>query len=190
MRRASSCAAIILCLAACKKPGTEAAPPPPAAAKFCDQDLSGLWLNASDPHFAYRFRDHGDLVRGEFQQRSDDGALQNPDAPITFELHRTATALAGVMRSTQRTKGGRDCAVEFGIDITTCRAGSLQATVEMEVHLTEECKRRTAEDGGDLPTDRTEYVFVRDPGSNRKLEVGRGPGPLHPSGGGEAPDAH
>ena len=173
MQRASSCAAMILCLAACRK---SAPLPPPAAVKFCDEDLSGVWLNASDKHFAYRFRDHGDLVRGEFQERSDDGALKNPDGPITFEMHRTATALAGVMRSTQRTQGGRDCPVEFGIDVTLCSAQNLQAVVEVEAPISEECKRQTAEDGGDLPTSRTEYVFVREA--------------LHPSGGGEVPDAH
>ena len=164
---------MILCLAACRK---SAPKPASAAAKFCGEDLSGVWLNASDRHFAYRFRDHGDLVRGEFQERADDGALKNPDEPITFELHRTAGALAGVMRSRQRTQGGRDCPVEFGIDIASCAAQSLQAVVELEAPINEKCKRLTAEDGGDLPTHRTEYVFVRDG--------------VHPSGGGEAPDAH
>ena len=179
MQRAPLCAATLLCLAACRKSApapAPAAPPAAAPARFCDQDLSGVWLNSSDPHFAYRFRDHGDVIRGEFQQRSDAGALKSPDEPITFELHRTPDALAGVMRSTQRTQGGRDCPVEFGIDVTTCRAGSLQATVELEAAVGEDCKRKAEEDGGDLPTRRTEYVFVRDA--------------LHPSGGGEAPVAH
>ena len=151
--------ALILFLAACRK---SAPPPPPAAAKFCDEDLSGVWLNASDQHFAYRFRDHGELIRGEFQERADDGALKNPQSAITFELHRTATALAGVMRGTQRTQGGRDCAVEFGLDVASCSARRLQAVVELEAPITEECKRQRAEDGGDLPTSRAEYVFVRD----------------------------
>ena len=173
MQRASRCAAMILCLAACKKSAPQ---PPPAAVKFCDQDLSGLWLNASDKHFAYRFRDHGEFVRGEFQERSETGMLENPADPITFELHRTAAALAGVMRTTQRTRGGRDCPVEFGIDVTLCGAQSLQAVVELEAPISEECKRKTAEDGGNLPTARAEYVFVRDA--------------LHPSGAGGAPDAH
>ena len=177
MQRALSSAAILLCLASCKKAG----PPPPA--KFCDRDLSGLWLNASDQHYAYRFRDHGAIIRGEFQERADDGALKSPHEPITFELHRTDAALAGVMRSHQQTKGGRDCPVEFGIDVTTCSPGSLQATVEVEAPITEECKRQLAEDGGDLPVARTEYVFVRE-------AKDAGPAALHPSGGGEAPDAH
>lgn len=176
MREARRCAAVLLCLAACKKPAPQPLAPSAAAAKFCDQDLTGVWLNSSDKHFAYRFRDHGDIVRGEFQERADDGSLRNPDEPVLFELHRTATALAGVMRSTERTQGGRDCPVEFGVDVTTCREASLQATVEMEVPVDEQCKRKSAEDGGEPETHRTEFVFVRDLS--------------HPSDGGEAPDAH
>ena len=135
-----------------------------------------MWLNGSDQHFAYRFRDHGDLIRGEFQERGDDGTLRNPDEPITFELHRTATALAGVMRSTQRTASGRDCPIEFGVDVTTCGEARLQATVEMEVPVDEQCHRKLPEDGGDEATHRTEFVFVRDA--------------LHPSDGGEPPLSH
>ena len=85
--------------------------------------------NASDKHFAYRFRDHGDIVRGEFLERSDDGKLKNPDEPLLFELHRTETALAGVMRSTQA-----NCPVEYGIDVTSC-GQNLQATVEVDVQV-------------------------------------------------------
>src|SRR5258708_36117358 len=124
MQRASGWAAIVLCLAACKK---SASPPPsqPSLApstRFCDQDLSGVWLNSSDKHFAYRFHDHGDVVRGEFQERSDDGGLANPSDPVTFELHRTQDAVAGVMRSTQRTDGGRDAPGEGAIVVTTSGA--------------------------------------------------------------------
>lgn len=166
-------AAIALCFAACKK----SAPPPPApppAARFCDQDLSGVWLNASDNHFAYRFRDHGDVIRGEFMERAEDGGLTAPAEPITFELHRTAEALAGVMRSSESTKGGRSCAVEYGIDVTTCRPQSLQASVETDVAVGEDCRRSRAEDGGEIEPHRSEFVFVRE----------------HPSGGGGSPDAH
>ncbi len=80
------------------------------------------------------------------------------------------------MRSTQTTAGGRACPVEFGVDVTTCRDKSLQAVVEMEAPTTEECARKSAEDGGGLATHRAEFVFVRDE--------------LHPSGGGEPPDGH
>src|SRR5712692_7774213 len=106
----------LLLLAACKKP---------APTRFCDQDLTGVWLNASDKHFAYRFRDHGDLIRGEFLERQEDGGLTNPPDPITFELHRIDTALAGVMRATES-----GCAIEFGVDVTSCNEKSLQAQVE------------------------------------------------------------
>src|SRR3954466_5141179 len=50
----------------------------PAPAGFCDQDLAGLWLNSSDMRLAYRFRDHGEVVRGEFLERQPDGGLQPP----------------------------------------------------------------------------------------------------------------
>ncbi|MCA1826345.1 MAG: hypothetical protein LC689_05335 [Myxococcales bacterium] len=154
--------AALLLLTACKKN---------APARFCDRDLTGVWLNASDKHFAYRFRDHGDVIRGEFMQAEEDGGLTRPDEPITFELHRTDSALAGVMRSTQA-----GCAVEFGVDVTTCGERSMQAQVETEVPVGPDCKRKTAEDGGDLPPHRTEFVFVRDA--------------AHPSGDGEAPVSH
>jgi hypothetical protein len=153
--------AALLLLTACKK-----SPP-----RFCDQDLTGVWLNASDRHFAYRFRDHGDVIRGEFLQAEEDGGLTNPPDPITFELHRTETALAGVMHATEA-----GCGVEFGVDMTSCNEKSLQAQVETEVPVGPDCKRKTAEDGGDLPPHRTEFVFVRDA--------------RHPSGGGETPVAH
>ena len=142
----------VLCLSACKK------------SRFCDQDLSGVWLNASDKHFAYRFRDHGDTVRGEFLERADDGTLKKPDEPILFELHRTDKALAGVMRSTQA-----NCAVEYGVDVSSCASQNLQATVEVDVPVGADCKRMG--DGH-----RTAFVFVRDA--------------AHPSGGGESPQSH
>ncbi|TMA18763.1 MAG: hypothetical protein E6J88_19060 [Deltaproteobacteria bacterium] len=158
--------AALLLLAACKK-----SPP-----RFCDQDLTGVWLNASDKHFAYRFRDHGDVIRGEFLESQEDGGLANPPDPVTFEMHRTSDTLAGVMRSTEATASGRVCPVEFGINLTTCSANHVQAQVEMDVPVADDCKRKTAEDGGDLPPHRTEFVFVRDA--------------RHPSGGGETPVAH
>ena len=162
----------LLILSACKK-----TPPKPAAPqRFCDVDLSGVWLNASDRHFAYRFRDHGDVVRGEFLEAQEDGGLSKPEEPILFELHRGKDALAGVMRASETTASGINCPVEFGVDVTSCNPKSLQAQVETEVAVGPDCKRKTAEDGGDIAPHRTEFVFVRDTS--------------HPSGGGETPDAH
>src|SRR5437763_14489403 len=107
--------AVLLLLTACKKR---------PAPRFCDQDLTGVWLNASDKHFAYRFRDHGDVVRGEFLQAEEDGGLTNPTDPITFALHRAPTALAGVMRSSEN-----GCAIEFGVEVTSCSEKPMRAQV-------------------------------------------------------------
>ncbi len=175
-------------MSACKK----TPPPKPAApARFCDQDLSGLWVNASDRHFAYRFRDHGEVVRGEFVQAEEDGGLVSPPDPILFELHRTRDALAGVMRASEETASGKTCPVEFGVDVTSCAEGRFQAQVETEVSVGEDCRRKAAtwdravgpkegaegpEDGGELAPHRSEFVFLRDAS--------------HPSGGGDTPDAH
>jgi hypothetical protein len=164
---------LLLLAGACKKP----APPAPAQPqRFCDQDLSGVWLNASDRAFAYRFRDHGGVVRGEFQERDADGGLRNPEEPITFELHRGPDALAGVMRSTGPAPSGRTCPVEFGIKVTSCQPGALQAVVETSVPITDDCKRKPAEDGGELPPTLVEFRFERDA--------------LHPSDGGAGALAH
>jgi hypothetical protein len=155
---------LALCLlTACKKRG------------FCDQDLSGLWLNSSDPHFAYRFRDHGGVLRGEYLEREDDGGLQNPAEPILFELHRTSDAMAGVMKATGRTSGGRDCPVEYGIQLTSCQSDVLFARVETAVQVGEDCKRLFLEDGGEAAPRLAEFRFERSP---------------HPSGGGDRPLAH
>ena len=56
-----SCAVLAL-LAGCKRA-------PPAQPRYCDQDLSGVWVNASAPSFAYRLEDQGTSVRGEFFKR-------------------------------------------------------------------------------------------------------------------------
>jgi len=155
---------LTLC-ASCKKP----------PAPFCDQDLSGLWLNSSDTRFAYRFRDHGGTLRGEFLERDADGGLTDPDERIDFELHRTPTAVAGVMRSTGRTPLGRTCPVEYGIQLTSCQPAALQAVVETAVDVAEDCKRARLEDGGEIPPRLAEFRFQR---------------ATHPSGGGEDPVSH
>ena len=140
--------------AACRK----ASQPQP---RFCDQDLSGLWLNSSDRHFAYRFREDAGVIQGDYLQREDDGGLSNPAEPITFELHRTNEAVSGVMRTTGESPSGRACPVEFETRISDCKADALQVVVEVSAALGEDCKRTPAEDGGIAPRDLREFRFER-----------------------------
>src|SRR3954469_5466021 len=135
----------------------------PAQPRFCDQDVAGLWLNSSDRHFAYRFREDGGAVTGEFLEREDDGGLNAPAAPVTFELKRTATTIEGVMRSSQETAGGRTCPVDYATRISDCKPQALQVVVEVSATVSEDCKRRSAEDGGPIPPDLREYRFERAP---------------------------
>ena len=144
---------LALGLAACKKPS--------APARFCDQDLSGLWLNSSDTRLAYRFRDQGDAVRGEFLERQQDGGLKSPDEPILFELHRGDASVAGVMRTQGASPGGRICPVEYGTRITDCKPDALQVAVEMSANIGEDCKRSRLPDGGEVPPDLAEFRFER-----------------------------
>src|ERR1041384_5995485 len=160
---------LTLCAAACKK-----APPPPPAA-FCEQDLSGVWLNSSDKHFAYRFRDHRDVIRGEFLEAEDDGGMHPPNDPILFELHRSRDNVAGVMKATGQTPSGRTCPVDYGIKLTSCQAEALQAQVETSASITEDCKRLVFEDGGEPPATIVEFRFERS---------------AHRSDGGESPVSH
>jgi hypothetical protein len=129
--------------------------------RFCDQDLSGLWLNSSDRHFAYRFRDDGGTVTGEFLQRADDGGTTAPTPPITFDLRRTGDSLAGVMRGSDTTQGGHPCTTEFETRITDCKPDALQVVSETSAPIGEDCKRLTLEDGGAVPRDLTEFHFER-----------------------------
>lgn len=146
---------LTLC-AGCKRD----APPP---GKFCGGDLSGVWLNSSDKHFAYRLRDHGEVIRGEFLEADNDGGLHQPDEPILFELHRSPDAVAGVMKASQATPGGHACPVDYGIRLTSCHADALQAQVETSAQITENCKRLTFADGGEPPPDLAEFRFERAP---------------------------
>jgi hypothetical protein len=140
--------------AACRK----ASQPQP---RYCDQDLSGLWLNSSERHFAYRFREDAGVIQGDYLQREDDGGLSNPAEPITFELHRTNEAVSGVMRTTGESPSGRACPVEFETRISDCKPDALQVVVEVSAVLGEDCKRTPAEDGGIAPRDLREFRFER-----------------------------
>jgi len=128
---------------------------------YCNQDLSGQWLNSSNDHFAYQFRDDGGVVTGDFRPRDEDGGLGKAEEPITFDLKRSATALEGVMRSTGKTAGGKTCPVEFDTRVTDCKAKSIQVAVEISATVGEDCKRFQLPDGGTPPPIWREYVFER-----------------------------
>ena len=120
-----------------------------------------LWLNSSDKHFAYRLSDRDGKISGEFVERHDDGGMQAPSEPIRFELARTADSVAGVMRTTGAAPSGRVCPVEYGFRLTDCKAASVQAVVETSAVIDDECKRKLAEDGGQIPAELTEFRFER-----------------------------
>jgi hypothetical protein len=149
--------AVLLCGApACKRK--------PPAPRFCPQDLSGVWVNASDATFGYRLRDRGERVDGLFFHRAPDGGIEQPaptEEPITLELHRSDTALAGAMQTFDRTPGGRRCPVEFGLSVAACNPGSLQVITEMAMAIDESCKRAREADGGEPHPDLAEFVWER-----------------------------
>jgi len=151
-------AAILAFLAAagCRKPA-------PVQPRFCDQDLSGLWLNSTDRHFAYRFREDAGAIQGDYVQRADDGGLTPPSEPITFDLRRTGDAISGVMRGSGESPGGRICPLEFETRISDCKPDALQIVVEMSANVGEDCKRLPAADGGVAARDLREFRFERAP---------------------------
>ena len=145
---------VCLSLVACRKA-------PTAQPRFCDQDLSGLWVNSSDKSFAYTFRDDGGLIRGEFAVRAEDGGLTKPSQPITLELKRTGAAIAGVMRSKDTTAGGKRCPVEYEIKVSDCKPDMLQVVAEVSAPVSDDCKRLSAPDGGAFPPDLREFRLER-----------------------------
>ena len=147
---------LVVCLAvgACRKA-------PTAQPRFCDQDLSGLWVNSSDKSFAYNFRDDGGLIRGDFVVRAEDGGLTKPSEPITFEMKRTDAAIAGVMRSRDATAGGQTCVVEYEIKVSDCKPDTLQVVAEVSAPVGDDCKRLSAPDGGAVPPDLREFRLER-----------------------------
>jgi hypothetical protein len=145
---------VCLSLGACRKA-------PTAQPRFCDQDLSGLWVNSSDKSFAYTFRDDGGLIRGEFVVRAEDGGLTKPSEPITFELKRTDAAIAGVMRTKDATAGGKSCLVEYEIKVSDCKPDVIQVVAEASAPVGDDCKRLSAPDGGAIPPDLREFRLER-----------------------------
>jgi len=154
------CAALSIA-GACKR---AAAP----QARYCDQDLSGVWVNATDPAYAYRLTDHGDAVRGKFFRREADGGEAAPDPgddPMLFDLHRTPTSLAGTMKTKGDAPGGRRCDLEFGVRVSSCQPDALQVVAETSYEVREDCSRQKAEDGGEIPPRLTEYRWERAAGA-------------------------
>lgn len=168
MPESTSRASLLLAAALCAGLACKRAP---AAVRsgFCPQDLSGVWVNASDVHYGYRLRDHGAQVDGLFFHRAEDGGAAAPDPteePIALELHRTATALAGSMRTFDRTPGGRRCPVEFGLQVAGCEPRSLRVVSETSAGLGEDCKRARSADGGEPQPDLAEYIWDRPDGGS------------------------
>jgi hypothetical protein len=164
MTGARALAALLVACAACKR-----APPPQP--RFCDQDLTGIWVNASDHTFAYRLNDHGDAVRGKFFRLEADGGEAAPEPgedPLLIDLHRTSTALAGTMKTMGETRSGRRCPVEFGLKVSSCAGDTLQAVAEMSLALDDDCSRKRAEDGGEIPPNLVEFVWERTPPADRR----------------------
>lgn len=146
--------ALLVAVAACKSP----APAP----KFCDQDLSGVWVNASDTHFAYRLSDKGDTVNGQFFARETDGGeAPSEGEPIRIELRRAEGALAGVMKGSGQSPSGRVCPVDFKLNVTSCEAAALQVVAETRVNVNDDCTRSRSEDGGIAKATLVEYRWQR-----------------------------
>jgi hypothetical protein len=142
-----------------------------AEPRYCSQDLSGVWVNSSDETFAYRLTDHREVVRGEFFRRQADGGAATPepgDEPMLIELHRTASALAGTMRTKGEASGGRSCDLEFAIRVSSCQPDALQVVAETSYDVRQDCTRQKAEDGGDLPPQLTEYRWQRVPAAKAR----------------------
>ncbi len=146
--------AACLALAACKGSAR--------SQRFCDQDLSGLWVNSSDKHYAYSLRDDGGVVEGEFMERSEDGGLTRPAERNAFELKRSADSVAGVMKTTGTTAGGKNCPVEFATKISDCKPDAVQVVTEMSAPVGEDCRRISAPDGGGHEPDLREFRLERE----------------------------
>jgi hypothetical protein len=147
--------AVLFAAAACKKPV--------AAARYCNQDVSGIWVNASDPHFAYRLEDKGETVSGKFFSRDPDGgdSTSQPGEAILIELRRGAETLDGVMKASGQSPSGRTCPIDFKLQVTSCEAATLQVVAETRVSVRDDCSRAREEDGGLARTTLVEYRWQR-----------------------------
>ena len=141
-----------------------------SAPRFCDQDLSGVWVNASDPAFAYRLEDRGDSVRGKFFHREADGGEAAPEAgddPMLIELRRTSTALSGSMKTKEAAPGGRRCDIDFALRVSSCQPDALQVVAETSYQVREDCSHQKGEDGDDVPAQLVEFRWER-PAATKK----------------------
>jgi len=155
---------LLVCLAFAPIVACKRAPPPEP--RYCDQNLSGVWVNASDPAYAYRLTDHGDAVRGKYFHPHADGGEAAPepgDDPMLIDLHRTSSALAGTMKTKGEAPGGRRCDLEFAVRVSSCRPDVLQVVGESSYEVREDCTRQKQEDGGHIPPRLTEYRWERAP---------------------------
>jgi hypothetical protein len=128
--------------------------------------MTGVWTNSSDPAYAYRLTDHGDVVRGKFFHRQPDGgeaAAAPGDEPLLIELHRTGQALAGVMKTTAESPSGRSCPVEFGIRVSSCQPQVLQVVAETQAGVRDDCTRAREADGGEAAPVFMEFRWDRAP---------------------------
>jgi hypothetical protein len=148
--------ALVVAGAGCKRETPQAAQRTP----YCDQNLTGVWVNSSDPSFAYRLDDHGATVDGKFFRRETDGGTAPTAAdeePMTIELHRSADALSGVMKTTGESPSGRKCPVEFGLRVSSCQPQALQVVAEMQLGLRDDCTRAKEADGGEPTPELVEF---------------------------------
>jgi hypothetical protein len=135
----------------------------PPVARFCNQDLSGVWINASDPHFAYRLEDKGETVKGKFFARELDGgeSTSQPGEAILIELKRGAETLEGVMKSSGQSPTGRACPIDFKLQVASCESANIQVVAETKVSVRDDCSRAREEDGGLARTTLVEYRWER-----------------------------
>ena len=132
--------------------------------RYCDQNLSGVWVNSNDPSYAYRLEDKGDSVRGKFFRRAPDGgeAPADPDdTPMLIELRRSEGALSGAMKTKGQTPGGRICDFEFALRVSSCQPQALQVVGETSYDVREDCTRQGQEDGGETSPRLVEYRWER-----------------------------
>jgi hypothetical protein len=148
--------ALALFAAACKRER-----PPP---RYCDQDLSGVWVNSSDTSYAYRLTDEREVVKGKFFSRAPDGgeAAASGSEPILIELRRSESALAGVMKSSGESPSGRKCKIEFALQISSCQPAAMQVVAETQVGVRDDCSRARDADGGQTAV-LVEYRWERPP---------------------------